>query len=104
VTVGRDAGSVDDVVMVPMGTGKERSDVNSLSHLYVAARQNEMRNDAANERLAKLASSTDAKTRLNASWLASTAGGSLKSVWSLLSGPADRPGGIPTLTDYPYRG
>jgi hypothetical protein len=69
--------------------------VNSLSHLYVAAHQNEMRTLAANERLAATAHSSESKVNLRAA---------VKSVWSLLSGPADRPAGIPTLTNYPYRG
>ena len=68
--------------------------MNSLSHLYVAAHQNEMLNLAANERLAALAGKNQPKVRL---------GAAVKSVWSLLSGPAERPL-TPTLTNYPYRG
>jgi hypothetical protein len=79
--------------MAPItGAGKERSDVYSLSHLYVAALQNEKITDAANERLA----GTPAASKVEL-------GAALKSVWSLLSGPAERPM-TPTLTNYPYRG
>ncbi len=67
----------------------------SLSHLYVAAHQNEMFNLAANERLAAQAHSSESKVNL---------GAAVKSVWSLLSGPADRPSSTPTLVNYPYRG
>jgi hypothetical protein len=82
--------------MVPStGIGKERSDVNSLSHLYVAAHQNEMLNRAANERLASTGNTSESKVKL---------GSAFKSVWSLLSGPAERPMGTPTLINYPYRG
>jgi hypothetical protein len=82
--------------MVPSnGIGKERSDVNSLSHLYVAAHQNEMLTLAANERLARTRTSTESRVSI---------GSALKNVWSFLSGPADRPLNIPTLTNYPYRG
>ena len=69
--------------------------MNSLSHLYVAAHQNEMRTLAANERLAR--KQTPDKRAIDL-------GAALKGVWSLLSGPADRPMSIPTLTNYPYRG
>ena len=67
----------------------------SISHLYVAAHQNEMLNLAANERLAR----PQATNRSRAS-----IGSALKNVWSFLSGPAERPMNIPTLTNYPYRG
>jgi hypothetical protein len=69
--------------------------VYSLNHLYVAARQDEMRKDAANERLAR---------RLQTSQRTFSLGSALKSVWSLLSGPAERPLALPNLTNYPYRG
>ena len=67
----------------------------SLSHLYVATRQDEMRTAAANERLAakKLTSPRSFRP-----------GAALKNVWSLLSGPADRPMVVPTLANYPFRG
>jgi hypothetical protein len=82
--------------MVPLnGIGKERSDVNSLSHLYVAAHQNEMLTFAANERLARTQQVAKRPSRL---------GAALKSVWSLLTGPAERPMALPSLTNYPYRG
>jgi hypothetical protein len=67
----------------------------SLSHLYVAAHQDEMRSAAANERLART---------LQTSQRPSPIGAALKSVWSLLSGPAERPLALPNLTNYPYRG
>jgi hypothetical protein len=68
--------------------------VNSLSHLYVAAHQDEMRKAAANERLAQT-QQTSQPSRIGAAF---------KSVWSLLSGPAERPLALPNLTNYPYRG
>ena len=68
--------------------------MNSLSHLYVTAHQNEMLNLAANERLARQGATNEHKLNL---------GAAVKSVWSLLSGPAERPV-TPTLTNYPYRG
>jgi len=77
---------------------KERSDVNSLNHLYVAARQNEMLRSAANERLATQAdrgNGHDRKARLSAA---------AKGVWSFFNGPAERPMTLPTLVNYPYRG
>jgi hypothetical protein len=93
--VGPDPGTPDDLVVIPSdGIGKERSDVNSLSYLYVAAHQSEMLNLAANERLARPLA-TQGSNRL---------GAALKSVWSLLNGSASRPLDLPKLTDYPYRG
>ena len=68
--------------------------MNSLSHLYVAAHLAEMHKQAANERLAPKRSTTSPVRRL---------GTTISSVWSLLSGPAERPL-TPTLTNYPYRG
>jgi hypothetical protein len=80
--------------MVPSnGIGKERSDVNSLSHLYVAAHLDEMLALAANERLAPKRAAR--KVSL---------GAAAKSAWSLLSGPAERPMNLPVLTNYPFRG
>ena len=67
----------------------------SLGHLYVAAHLDEMLNQAAAERLAKQASTSNHKARLTAA---------AKSLWSLLSGPAERPLELPTLNSYPYRG
>jgi len=67
----------------------------SLSHLYVAAHQDEMRNGAANERLARTLQTPQRPSRI---------GAALKSLWSLLSGPAERPLALPNLTNYPYRG
>ena len=68
--------------------------MNSLSHLYVAAHQNEMLTLAANERLAEKIDSAHKRSL----------GAAVKSAWSFLSGPAERPVNIPTLTNYPYRG
>ena len=68
--------------------------MNSLSHLYVAAHLDEMLEQAAKERLASKAPAEKRPSRIAAS---------VKSVWSLLSGPAERPV-TPTLTNYPYRG
>ena len=69
--------------------------MNSLSHLYVAAHQNEMLAFAANERLARTQQVAKRPSRL---------GAALKSVWSLLNGSASRPLDLPKLTNYPYRG
>ena len=69
--------------------------MNSLSHLYVAAHQNEMLTFAANERLARQQQVAQRPSRL---------GTAVKSVWSLLTGPAERPISLPSLTNYPYRG
>lgn len=69
--------------------------MNSLSHLYVAAHQNEMLNLAFSERLAANGTSSESRIKL---------GATLRSVWTFLSGPADRPSNIPTLTNHPYRG
>ena len=67
----------------------------SSSHLYVAAILDEKRAAAAAERLAsKPSTSSEFKARL---------GDAVQSVWSLLSGSADRPS-TPTLCDYPFRG
>ncbi len=63
--------------------------MNSLSHLYVATHIDEMLNLSTNERLAGRMS------RLAAA---------VKGAWSLLSGPAERPMTLPTLTNYPFRG
>jgi len=52
---------------------------------------------SANERLARTARPTARKSE-------SKLGAALKNVWSLLSGPAERPMSLPTLTNYPYRG
>jgi hypothetical protein len=68
--------------------------VYNLSHLYVAAHQNEMLNLASLERLAK-------KPSVKRPSLVAKAA---KSVWSLLSGPAERPMSLPKLDNYPYRG
>ena len=68
--------------------------MNSLSHLYVSAHLDEMRNEAANERLARKPS-TEHTSRI---------ADFVKGAWSLLSGPAERPMNLPILTNYPYRG
>jgi hypothetical protein len=85
----------DDLVVIPSdGIGKERSDVNSLKHFYVAAHLDEMRKSAANERLAR-SLHVERPSRL---------GAALKSLWSLLNGAAERPVALPNLSNYPYRG
>ena len=68
--------------------------MNNLSHLYVAALQNEKLTNAADERLASKGATASHKLDLRAA---------AKNVWSLFSGPAERPL-TPTLTNYPYRG
>ena len=69
--------------------------MNSLSHLYVTAQQNEKLAAVANERLARMARPARAEHTPDAA---------RKHVWSLRSGPAERPASLPTLTNYPYRG
>ena len=46
---------------------------------------------------------TEART-LQTTQRPSLIGAALKSVWSLISGPAERPLALPNLTNYPYRG
>jgi hypothetical protein len=67
----------------------------SLGHLYVAAHIEERLDQAAAERLAATTHSTHYRAR---------AAAVAKNVWSLLSGPADRPLQLPSLNQYPYRG
>jgi hypothetical protein len=66
----------------------------STSHLHVAAILDEKRAAAAAERLVASPSTTS---------LTSKVVGAGKSLWSLLSGPAERPY-TPTLVNYPFRG
>jgi hypothetical protein len=66
----------------------------STSHLHVAAILDEKRAVAAAERLVASPSTTS---------LTSKVVGAGKSLWSLLSGPAERPY-TPTLVNYPFRG
>ena len=68
--------------------------MNSLSHLYVAAHLDEMLNLSASERLVPSTPSHRLERVSSA----------VKSAWSLLTGPADRPMQLPALTNYPYRG
>jgi hypothetical protein len=70
--------------------------VNNFSTLLVSARQDALLAEAAAERLAR--SSKAQASRPNA------AAAAIKSLWSLLSGPAERPMTLPTLTNYPFRG
>ena len=78
----------------------------NITSLYVKAQVDEMLARGANERLARSArTSVDGRNRL---------ADAVKGVWSLLTGPAERPlytsGSsqastvLPTLTNYPYRG
>ena len=69
--------------------------MNWLSHLYVASHLDEMRMFAAAERLAPARPESHRFDNLAAA---------VKSAWSLLSGPAERPMQLPTLTNDPYRG
>jgi hypothetical protein len=66
----------------------------STSHLFVGAILDEKRAAAAAERLVAKPSTTS---------LTSQVAHAAKSVWSILSGPADRPY-TPTLVNYPFRG
>jgi hypothetical protein len=65
------------------------------SHLFVQAILDEKRAASAAERLvAKPSTPSHLKVRFD---------GAVQSVWSLLSGPAERPA-TPTLINYPFRG
>jgi hypothetical protein len=89
--------SIDDLVVIPTnGIGKERSDVNSITSMVVAAHLDELLAEAANERLARSAKATSHRPNRIVS--------AVKSVWSTLNGPADQAGSLPLLADYPYRG
>jgi hypothetical protein len=68
--------------------------VNTLSSMLVSARQDALLAEAAAERLARIAR----PSRPNRIAAAAT------TFWSLLSGHAERPMTLPTLTDYPFRG
>lgn len=70
----------------------------SLAHLYVAAHIDEMLRRAADERMARARPARARPAR------AAKRGFGTRSAWSFLSGPAERPLILPTLTDYPYRG
>jgi hypothetical protein len=66
------------------------------AYLLVSARQDALLAEAAAERLARNSTKpVDQPNRLT---------DAVKSLWSLLSGPAERPSTIPTLTNYPFRG
>jgi hypothetical protein len=67
----------------------------TIHSLHVPAHQNELLAEAAAERLARTARTpADRQNRLV---------DAVKSGWSLITGPADRPVGLPPLSDYPYR-
>jgi hypothetical protein len=66
------------------------------AYLLVSARQDALLAEATAERLARHSTKpADRPNRLT---------DAAKSLWSLLSGPAERPATIPTLTNYPFRG
>ena len=65
------------------------------AYLLVSARQDALLAEAAAERLARNSTKpADQPNRVT---------DAVKNVWSLLSGPAERPATIPTLTNYPFR-
>jgi len=67
----------------------------SQNHLFVQTLIDEKLAAAAAERLvAKTSTTSHLKARFD---------GAVKSAWSLLSGPAERPA-TPTLINYPFRG
>ena len=66
----------------------------SQNYLFVQSLIDEKLAAAAAERLAGKPGTSTLKARLD---------GALKSAWSLLSGPAERPS-TPTLINYPFRG
>ena len=70
--------------------------MNTINNLLVSARQDALLAEAAAERLAQASKpQVDHPNRI---------ANAVKSVWSLLSGPAERPMTLPALTNYPYRG
>lgn len=66
----------------------------NTNHLFVQALIDEKLAAASAERLVAKRSTSNVTARID---------GAVKTVWSLLSGPADRPS-TPTLTNYPFRG
>ena len=82
-------------VIPSYGIGKERSDVNSIASIVVAAHIDALLAESAAERLARSAQTKSNRPNRVAS--------AAKSVWSFLSGGYDGPA-TPILADYPYRG
>ena len=70
--------------------------MNNFSTLLVSAHQDALLTEATVERLAR--SSKPQASRPN------PVAAAVKNAWSLLSGPAERPMTLPTLTNYPFRG
>jgi hypothetical protein len=69
--------------------------VNAYTTIYVQAHIDELRAEAASERLARNARTTTADRNRLAD--------AVKSVWSFLNAPIERPMTMPTLSDYPFR-
>jgi hypothetical protein len=93
--VGRAGSRVDDLAVIPdHGIGKERSDVNAITTIFVQAHIDDLLAEAAKERLARSVKSHNRQSDRFAA---------IKSVWSNLFGSADQPGSLPTLENYPYR-
>jgi hypothetical protein len=92
--VGAGRAGVDDLVVIPTTGSERRSDVFSNS-FYVQAHIDEMLTQAAAERLARDARTSVARRNRLAD--------AVKSVWSFLNDPVERPMTIPTVSDYPFR-
>jgi hypothetical protein len=93
--VGGGQGSDHHHVVIPTTGSERRSDVNAYTTIYVQAHIDELHAEAASERLARNARTSAA----NRNRLADA----VKSVWSLLNAPIERPMTMPTLSDYPFR-
>jgi hypothetical protein len=80
--------------VISITRSERRSDVYTNT-FYVQARIDQILAEAAAERLARHASTSVAgRDRL---------ADAVKSVWSFLNAPVDRPMTLPTVADYPFR-
>jgi hypothetical protein len=93
--VGGGQATIDHHVVIPTTGSERRSDVNAYATLYVQAHIDQMHAEAAAERLARDASTSIARWDRLAD--------AVKSVWSFLNAPVDRPMTLPTVADYPFR-
>jgi hypothetical protein len=93
--VGSAKGADHHHVVIPTTGSERRSDVNAYTTIYVQAHIDEMHAEAASERLARNARTTAADRNRLAD--------AVKSVWSFLNAPIERPMTMPALSDYPFR-
>jgi hypothetical protein len=94
--VGTEPVEAHDLGVIPMtGSGKERSDVFHNSQL-ASVHIDELLAQSAAQRLARSARSESRRHNRIAS--------AFSNVWSSISGAANGPTALPTLTDYPFRG